>query len=141
MDYKMMMVMLAILWLTGCTHIGPQTLPRDRFDYNTAIADSWKEQTEGKHAHEGLAFTTWLGLSQAAKQTNAVAAALARKRPQQADFFKTNVQALEKDLLELDSRIRSIVSSNNDLSILFSHPVYQYFQHAYPLRHAIGLSS
>jgi len=35
----------AILCLTGCTQIGPQTLPRDRFDYNTAIADSWKEQT------------------------------------------------------------------------------------------------
>ena len=37
--------LVAILCLTGCTHIGPQTVPRDRFDYNTAIADSWKEQT------------------------------------------------------------------------------------------------
>jgi len=34
-----------ILLITGCTHIGPQTVPRDRFDYNTAISDSWKEQT------------------------------------------------------------------------------------------------
>ena len=34
-----------ILLITGCTHIGPQTVPRDRFDYNTAIANSWKEQT------------------------------------------------------------------------------------------------
>jgi hypothetical protein len=25
--------------------MGPETVPRDRFDYNTAIADSWKEQT------------------------------------------------------------------------------------------------
>jgi hypothetical protein len=33
------------LYLSGCTHLGPQTVPRDRFDYNTAIADSWKEQT------------------------------------------------------------------------------------------------
>ena len=30
---------------SGCSHIGPQTVPRDRFDYNTAIADSWKAQT------------------------------------------------------------------------------------------------
>jgi hypothetical protein len=37
--------LVAILCLTGCTHIGPQTVPRDRFDYNTAIANSWKEQT------------------------------------------------------------------------------------------------
>ncbi len=33
------------LLFTGCTNIGPKTVPRDRFDYNTAISDSWKEQT------------------------------------------------------------------------------------------------
>jgi hypothetical protein len=38
-------VFLLLLFLVGCSHIGPQTVPRDRFDYNTAIADSWKEQT------------------------------------------------------------------------------------------------
>ena len=36
---------IMIIFLTGCSHIGPKTVPRDRFDYNTAIADSWKEQT------------------------------------------------------------------------------------------------
>jgi hypothetical protein len=36
---------VAILFLSGCTNIGPKTVPRDRFDYNTAISDSWKEQT------------------------------------------------------------------------------------------------
>ena len=30
---------------TGCTHIGPRSVAVDRFDYNTAIADSWKQQT------------------------------------------------------------------------------------------------
>ena len=29
----------------GCTHIGPGTVAVDRFDYSTAIADSWKQQT------------------------------------------------------------------------------------------------
>jgi hypothetical protein len=39
------------LWLAsaalvaGCTHIGPNTIPVDRFDYSSAIADSWKQQT------------------------------------------------------------------------------------------------
>lgn len=32
-------------FLSGCTNIGPTTIPRDRFDYNSAISDSWKEQT------------------------------------------------------------------------------------------------
>lgn len=45
MKYRIFMYVISILWLTGCTHIGPQTVPRDRFDYNTAISDSWKEQT------------------------------------------------------------------------------------------------
>ena len=29
----------------GCAHIGPGTVAVDRFDYSTAIADSWKQQT------------------------------------------------------------------------------------------------
>ena len=30
--------------LTGCIGIGPATVARDRFDYTTAVADSWKRQ-------------------------------------------------------------------------------------------------
>jgi hypothetical protein len=30
---------------SGCTHLGPKTIPVDRFDYSTSIADSWKQQT------------------------------------------------------------------------------------------------
>lgn len=30
--------------LGGCVGIGPPTLTRDRFDYNSAISDSWKQQ-------------------------------------------------------------------------------------------------
>jgi len=31
--------------LGGCSHIGPATLTTDRFDYSSAVADSWKQQT------------------------------------------------------------------------------------------------
>jgi len=37
--------LVGALALAGCTHIGPKTVAVDRFDYSTAIADSWKEQT------------------------------------------------------------------------------------------------
>src|ERR1035438_3201086 len=30
---------------TGCAHLGPRSIPMDRADYSTAIADSWKQQT------------------------------------------------------------------------------------------------
>ena len=35
----------ALVAFTGCAHIGPKTIPVDRFDYSTAVADSWKQQT------------------------------------------------------------------------------------------------
>ena len=45
MNARCLIVSLAVVLLAGCTHLGPQTVTRDRFDYNTAISDSWKEQT------------------------------------------------------------------------------------------------
>ena len=36
---------LVLLLLAGCSHLGPKTVTVDRFDYSTAIADSWKQQT------------------------------------------------------------------------------------------------
>jgi hypothetical protein len=33
------------VWLTSCHSVGPTTIPRDRFDYSSAIGESWKRQT------------------------------------------------------------------------------------------------
>jgi hypothetical protein len=38
-------MLAGVLALTGCHSIGPGTVATDRFDYSTAIADSWKQQT------------------------------------------------------------------------------------------------
>lgn len=38
------LILLALIPLCGCAPIGPPTIARDRFDYTTAIADSWKRQ-------------------------------------------------------------------------------------------------
>lgn len=45
MNHRLFMAAVTMFLLIGCSHLGPQTVPRDRFDYNTAIANSWKEQT------------------------------------------------------------------------------------------------
>jgi hypothetical protein len=45
MRWKMFPVALLILaGLSGCASIGPPTVARDRFDYISAISDSWKAQ-------------------------------------------------------------------------------------------------
>ena len=35
---------VALVFFTGCSHLGPKTVAVDRSDYSTAIADSWKQQ-------------------------------------------------------------------------------------------------
>jgi hypothetical protein len=37
--------LLSAFLFAGCTHMGPKTVGVDRFEYSTAIADSWKQQT------------------------------------------------------------------------------------------------
>jgi hypothetical protein len=38
-------MILVALQIAGCAGIGPPTVARDRFDYVTAISESWKQQT------------------------------------------------------------------------------------------------
>jgi len=38
-------LLLAFAALGGCAHLGPKSVTIDRFDYSTAIAESWKQQT------------------------------------------------------------------------------------------------
>lgn len=41
---SIVLTMLACVLFAGCITIGPGTMVRDRFDYTTAISDSWKSQ-------------------------------------------------------------------------------------------------
>ena len=36
--------LLALVAVTGCSHLGPRTVPRDRFDYSHTLSESWKRQ-------------------------------------------------------------------------------------------------
>ena len=88
---------------------------------------------DGAHAHESLAFTTWLDFDLAAKQAKAVAKALGRKKSKLNDTFHNNYAALKKDLVALDRKIKAIVSRNPTLPLLASHPVYDYLSRRYGL--------
>jgi hypothetical protein len=42
---KLVPIAACVLLLAGCRSIGPNTIPRDRYDYSSSISDSWKRQT------------------------------------------------------------------------------------------------
>lgn len=91
----------------------------------------------GKHEHTGTAFTTWLDLELAAEQANAVAEALIRALPDQEAAFQAALAKLETDLDSLDQRLAVIAEKLGEEPLIFSHPVYQYFERKYDLN---GLS-
>ena len=88
---------------------------------------------EGEHAHEGVAFTTWLDFQLAGRQAEAIAKAFSRKEPALQATFQKNFAILQKDLQELDSNIRNIVSKSPSQPMIASHPVYDYFSKRYGL--------
>lgn len=88
---------------------------------------------EGSHAHEALAFTTWLDFDLAAKQARVIMETLSRKKPEAKDFFEKNYTALEHDLLSLDSKMKNIAAKNPSSPLVASHPVYDYLSRRYGL--------
>ena len=97
----------------------------------TADAVTHSHGPEGEHAHESLAFTTWIDFGLAARQAEAICAAFIRKLPQQRQTFEQNLAALRTDLMALDTAMREIVGQDPARPMVASHPVYDYLARAY----------
>lgn len=88
---------------------------------------------QGKHAHAGLAFTTWIDFQQATQQAEAVLNAVVNLNPQYEKPFEANFLDLKNDLLALDRRLEQIVANNRGQPLVASHPIYDYFARRYDL--------
>ena len=88
----------------------------------------------GEHSHTDTAFTTWLNLQFAIKQAQSIRDALSEIMPEQKETFRANYQALEKDLLDLDRQIQSIVATKPEQNFIASHPVYDYLKQGYGIK-------
>lgn len=88
---------------------------------------------EGEHEHQGWAFTTWLDPQLATAQARAVMEALAAARPALAERFRNAFGGLEADLADLDQTISAMVSGQESVPLVMSHPVYQYLIRRYNL--------
>ena len=135
-----------LILLNGANYakwVSKVTLPRFRMVDTSASFKKQYIETAGvvthshgpgsEHAHEAIAFTTWINLSLAARQAKAIADALSRKNPHLREAFQNNYQSLERDLLALDRDIQLIVAKNQSQPLMASHPVYDYFSRRYGL--------
>jgi zinc transport system substrate-binding protein len=86
------------------------------------------------HSHAGTAFTTWIDLSQAAMQAEAIAARFKQAQPDAAAKIDENLTALLADLSGLDARLKAFGKTWGDKPLVASHPIYQYFARAYGLK-------
>jgi zinc transport system substrate-binding protein len=110
--------------------VDPSKKFKDRYIFTKDVV-THSHGAEEKHAHEALAFTTWLDLTLAVRQAEAIAAAMGRKRPELRDRFQKNFEALAGDLKALDQDIQAIVSQKPSTPLIVSHPVYDYFARRY----------
>ncbi len=107
-----------------------------------AVRDQWirlenqvthSHGPEGNHAHGGYAFTTWMDMSLAQQQADAVAKALSARWPEHAVDVASRLEGLHEDLEALDRGYREAASGLAGLQLIYSHPVYQYFERRYQL--------
>ena len=105
---------------------------RDQY-IRSEVAVTHSHGPQGEHAHEDVAFTTWLDFRLATLQAEAIAGALIRKKPGTRQLFEENLGILKNDLLTLDSALREIVRKRPSLPLLASHPVYDYLARGYGL--------
>jgi zinc transport system substrate-binding protein len=87
----------------------------------------------GEHAHEALAFTTWLDLSLAEQQAQAIYQAFLRNLPELKSYLLGNYTTLKNNLLALDHQFKTVIAENPSMPLLFSHPVYDYLIGRYAL--------
>lgn len=88
----------------------------------------------GEHSHAGTAFTTWLDMTQARTQAEAVRDALIGLLPDNESTLRSNADALVADLDALDAELQRVASAIGDTPLVASHPVYQYLARRYGLR-------
>jgi zinc transport system substrate-binding protein len=88
----------------------------------------------GKHRHGNLAFTTWLDFSQATLQAQAIKEALVKLSPKNKATFENHFNALQAELLELDTQMLAMGKTLTAMPLIVSHPVYPYWARRYGLR-------
>lgn len=133
-----------VILLSGATFekwMKAVTLPRTSItDTSKEFSDQYLKSGEEvhrhgngvAHSHGGTATVTWLDMSLAAEQAEAIAERFVEEVPADEGAIYGNLEKLKEDLTDLDTRFKAVGRAwNNRSVILASHPVYQYMAEAY----------
>lgn len=88
---------------------------------------------DGEHSHTGTASFTWLDFAQATAQADSLATAMERRIPAVVDGLPARLSDLEADLMALDAEAEEIGAGLAGVTLIATHPRYQYFARAYGL--------
>lgn len=111
-----------------------------RVDTARAFQGDWltfEEATEhshgpsGAHAHEGVDGHTWLDPVLAKQQAAAIAKALQRLLPAEAEAIGGRLEALHADLDALDAELKRLGADYDGEALYASHPAYNYLAKRY----------
>lgn len=87
----------------------------------------------GEHAHGGYAITTWMDMNLAQGQAKEVARALQERWPEKTESIDRHLTALLADISVIDEGFMMAATRLQDRQLVYSHPVYQYFERRYGL--------
>lgn len=104
---------------------------QERFIAAQSITHSHGEG--GAHSHDGTASYTWLDLTMAAAQAQAIAEALDARGLVAPDVVEVRMAALAEELRATDEAARDALADAGDTVFIATHPRYQYLARAYDL--------
>ncbi len=87
----------------------------------------------GEHSHSAYAITIWMDMTIAKQQASAIADALIERWPEQQSVIEQRKKELLQTLSELDEGYRQQGKQRAGKQLIYSHPVYQYFERQYQL--------
>ena len=103
----------------------------DRFIATASITHSHGDG--GEHSHEGTASYTWLDLSLAVFQAQAIADAIKARSLVDSDDVDERMAEISEELNALDTAARATLEAVTDIVFIATHPRYQYLARAYGL--------
>ncbi|WP_158235993.1 zinc ABC transporter substrate-binding protein [Hydrogenovibrio sp. SC-1] len=118
---------------------GLVVLPRSKQDLGgigkSSAEDHRHDEHQHEHEYENLDPHIWLSIVNARLMLSAVAAQLTQLQPNRSTEISAIAQQLQADYEQLDQKIANWLDPVKASPYLVLHDGYQYFEHAYGLRH------